>query len=283
MSLWLINKLKYSCGSSSIPFLLLLVNLGPLHTQARRPTTMAMWELSWVENVETFQVYLTLGGERPKGPNNSLWMENLHVVLHDMLWIRVHGLLEFASCPLLGGRLDANSGTLWQWKQLTMVARVILIFFPTIIFTWNISIFFPNAQILKCLEFVVHVMEEDTFSLFVSFICFFLQRHDSRNVTVVLKPNNGANILLGCREVNHNLDYTNPHLGSRNLLFNDEDVEVVRTQMPQNVEDSRDMNIMERHKILTWNKMVSRRIRYSKGEEDCSGQYHSMLLNGKIV
>ena len=150
MSLWLINKLKYSCGSSSIPFLLLLVNLGPLHTQARRPTTMAMWELSWVENVETFQVYLTLGGERPKGPNNSLWMEKLHVVLHDMLWIRVHGLLEFASCPLLGGRLDANSGTLWQWKQLTMVARVILIFFPTIIFTWNISIFFskcPNFEV----------------------------------------------------------------------------------------------------------------------------------------
>jgi hypothetical protein len=49
------------------------------------------------------------GGDRPsllhttrwrhKGLEKSLWMKNLHGVLHGGLWIRVHGLPEFASSP----------------------------------------------------------------------------------------------------------------------------------------------------------------------------------------
>ena len=54
---------------------------------------------------------------------------------------------------------------------------------------------------------------------------------------VVPKPNNRAKILLGCRGLR------GPSLGSRNFnnfqLFNDEDVEVIGTQMPQHVEGSR--------------------------------------------
>jgi hypothetical protein len=37
-------------------------------------------------------------------------MKYLHGFLHGMLWIRVHGLLEFASGPLSRGGPDANPG-----------------------------------------------------------------------------------------------------------------------------------------------------------------------------
>ena len=40
---------------------------------------------------------------RPKGPKKTSWMKSLHGVLHGGLWIRFHGLLEFASSPPLGG------------------------------------------------------------------------------------------------------------------------------------------------------------------------------------
>ena len=46
---------------------------------------------------------------RLKGPKQSSWMKGLHGVLHGMLWIRVHGLPEFASSPPSRGGPDANS------------------------------------------------------------------------------------------------------------------------------------------------------------------------------
>ena len=61
------------------------------------------------------------------------------------------------------------------------------------------------------------------------------------------KPNNGAKILLGCRGVNHNSNLHGPSLESINFinfqLFNDEDVEVIGTQMPQHVEGMREMSM----------------------------------------
>jgi hypothetical protein len=53
---------------------------------------------SLVEKVETVQIHFTLEGEGLKGPKN-LWMKNVHEILHGGLWIRVHGLPEFASGP----------------------------------------------------------------------------------------------------------------------------------------------------------------------------------------
>ena len=47
---------------------------------------------------------------RPKGPKKSLWMKSLHGVLHGWLWIRVHGLPEFASNPPPRGGFDVNFG-----------------------------------------------------------------------------------------------------------------------------------------------------------------------------
>jgi hypothetical protein len=50
---------------------------------------------------------------RPKGPKKNLWMKSLHGVLHGGLWIRVHGLLKFASGPPPRGGSYENSGKPW--------------------------------------------------------------------------------------------------------------------------------------------------------------------------
>ena len=50
---------------------------------------------------------------RPKGPLKSLWMKSLHGFLHGGLWIRVHGLPEFASSLPPRGGSDENSGRPW--------------------------------------------------------------------------------------------------------------------------------------------------------------------------
>jgi hypothetical protein len=55
---------------------------------------------------------------RPKGPKKSSRMKSLHGVLHGKLWIRVHGLLEFASRPTPRGGPDANSGRPWLFKYI---------------------------------------------------------------------------------------------------------------------------------------------------------------------
>ena len=57
---------------------------------------MAMCEFSLVEDAETVQAHFTIGDEGLKAPKRSSWMKSLHGVLHDKLWIRVHGLPEFA-------------------------------------------------------------------------------------------------------------------------------------------------------------------------------------------
>ena len=44
---------------------------------------------------------------RPKGPKKSSWMKNLNGVLQGKLWIRLHGLLEFASDPWTRGGCGA--------------------------------------------------------------------------------------------------------------------------------------------------------------------------------
>ena len=45
----------------------------------------------------------------PKGPKKSSWMKSLHGVLRGRLWIRVHGLPEFASGPTPRGGPNVNS------------------------------------------------------------------------------------------------------------------------------------------------------------------------------
>ena len=46
---------------------------------------------------------------RPEGPKKTLWMKNLHGVLHGGLWTRFHGLPEFSSSPPPRGGHGANS------------------------------------------------------------------------------------------------------------------------------------------------------------------------------
>jgi hypothetical protein len=51
----------------------------------------------------------SLGGEGLKAQKKSSWVKSLHGVLHDGLWIRVHGLPEFALGPPPRDGFDENS------------------------------------------------------------------------------------------------------------------------------------------------------------------------------
>lgn len=49
-----------------------------------------------------------MGGS--KGPKKFKWMENIHGVLHDIKWIKFHGLLDIALGPSKRGGSDAKVG-----------------------------------------------------------------------------------------------------------------------------------------------------------------------------
>ena len=59
---------------------------------------------------------------RPKVLKKLSWMKSLHVFLHGILWLMLHGLLEFALGPPWRSRIDANSNKprsfVWSFDEI---------------------------------------------------------------------------------------------------------------------------------------------------------------------
>ena len=113
---------------------------GPLHTQDWRPMTIAIYELSLVARAETHRPSsLHTRRWRPKSPKKTLWMKNVHRVLHGGLWIRFHGLPEFLS------GLPPRSGPHTNFVR----PLLFLLFFQRDTFRYKFQDKFQDSQILS--------------------------------------------------------------------------------------------------------------------------------------
>ena len=120
---------------------------------------------------------------RSKGPKKSLWMKNLHGVLHGKLWMRVHDMSKFVLGPPPRGRPDANSERPWQWNNYQWLLWLFYYLFQHWLFRTYLlrrgkGSFLPIAHKLKCLKLVLCVIAVDNF-LLNSFYNFFLSMASS--------------------------------------------------------------------------------------------------------
>ena len=139
-----------------------------------------------------------------------------------------------------------------KMKQLSMTARVILILFPIVIFTRYNSYMIVSStcpedkvsRICNMCDWCRQILWASLFNEFFSSSMAGFSQDGSGSETQQWSQNSPW---TSWSQVQYRLH--RPSLGSRNFnnfqLFADEDVELIGTQMPQNVEGSIDVSIRE--------------------------------------